>query len=80
MPRKESDLDFGAESTGGDGSGIMSWMESTVGSESIGETRPGERIRRGSILPTKCNPDLELSGELGTEFEQGLETDSSFLW
>lgn len=55
-------------------------MEATaVGSESRGETRPGERIRRGSILPTKFNPDLELTGELGTEFEVGLEKKSCFL-
>ncbi|KAF2284427.1 hypothetical protein GH714_021756 [Hevea brasiliensis] len=38
------------------GSGTISGMESTaVESESIGETRPGERI-----LPTKFNPDLEV--------------------
>lgn len=50
-----------------------------MGSESMGETRPGERILRGSILPTKFNPDLEFSGELGREFEEGLEKESRFL-
>lgn len=47
-------------------------MGSAVGSESMGETRPGERIRRGSIRPTKLSPDLELWGELGYEL-MGLE-------
>jgi len=38
-----------------------------VGSESMGETLPGDKIRRGSIRPTMGNPDLVLWGELGTE-------------
>lgn len=35
----------------------------------MGETRPGDKIRRGSIRvrPTKPSPDLVLCGELGTE-------------
>jgi hypothetical protein len=45
---------------------------SPVGSESIGETRPGERILLGSIRPTKFNPGL---GELGNERGPSLETE-----
>lgn len=55
-------------------------MEPAVGSESMGETRPGERIRRGSIRPTKFNPDLELCGELGTELGPGFGTESGFFF
>lgn len=64
---------------GGDGAGALSWIESGSGLESIGETRPGDKIRRGSIRPTKLNPDLALRGELGTELEVGLEKGSN-LW
>lgn len=56
--RKLWDRNWGAESR---------IAECGVGSESMGETRPGERIRRGSIRPTMGNPDLELCGEFGTE-------------
>lgn len=37
-----------------------------IGSESIGETRPGDKIRRGSIRLTMFKVDLELCGEQGT--------------
>lgn len=58
------------------GSSCSSWiMEWTVGSESMGETRPGDKIRRGSIRvrPTRLNPDLVLSGELGMEEFVGFD-------
>ena len=55
---------------------------SLAGSESIGETLPGERIRRGSIRPTMGNPDL---GEFGNETTLLLcfdndESVSDLLW
>ncbi len=59
-----------AEMISSSSSSSFSWMmEWTVGSESMGETRPGDKIRRGSIRvrPTKPSPDLVLCGELGTE-------------
>lgn len=64
--RKLWDFDRGVEDS--TATGVSSWMEWTVGSESMGETRPGDKIRRGSIRvrPTKPSPDLELWGELGT--------------
>lgn len=47
----------------------------------MGETLPGDKIRRGSIRPTMGNPDLALCGEFGTETTLGFEKDSVlFLW
>ena len=68
---------MGAESKSGadDESAPISRIES----ESIGETLPGDKIRRGSIRPTNPNPrpDLALCGELGTELPAGFATASA---
>lgn len=50
-------------------------------SESIGDTRPGDKIRRASIRvrPLRPRPDLEFWGELGTELALGLEKISDLL-
>lgn len=54
-----------------------SGSDSAVRSGSIGETLPGDKIRRGSIRPTRPSPDLELCGELGIELlELSLEDES----
>lgn len=80
MARKLRDRDLGMESTAADGVACEEWRPSSKESVwSIGETRPGERIRRGSIRPTRVNPDLELRGEFGTELEVvSLESESVF--
>jgi hypothetical protein len=77
--RKLWDLERGVEES--TATGVSSWMEWTVGSESMGETRPGDKIRRGSIRvrPTKPSPDLELWGELGTELVLGFERVSDLV-
>lgn len=73
--RKLCDLErIAEESTEGISSGTME-------SESMGETRPGDKIRRASIRvrPTRPRPDLELWGELGTELEGGFERFSDLV-
>lgn len=61
--------------------GISSWTEGTGRSESMGDTRPGDKIRRASIRvrPTRPSPDFELWGELGTEWVLSFERVSDLL-
>lgn len=65
FPRSFSFTSSAAVSATGGGEGARKLGDRScdmegVGSESMGETLPGDKIRRGSIRPTMGNPDLAL--------------------